>query len=285
MKVGAIYFVLYIVLITELLIVITERDDAERELRGTLAALDKLNISKHELPLEVSIPQDTSNYTLPNQWTQDIFTSIILIPENLVSDSEIDSVVFWVDIDAESPIPPFWPEGGMDSRNINNISIEDAGQPTPKFVLRKNGKYCQFSIMLRRRDIPTQRQEQMRLLARNELMYKFNARIETPRILSNDFNAKTQAKIISGLSDSSKIKFLRSLPDSNEINQIGKFLLKETFSRKDTVKFYQLARYKSIILRDSLGLAGNSQEARILMDRSKVDQSKLNSFIIIPRQF
>lgn len=282
MKVGAIYFVLYIVLITELLIVITERDDAQRRLSAQVAALDNLNIEKHELPLKVSIPQDTTNYTLPNNWTEEIFTSIIFIPENLVSDQEMDSVVFHVDIAEDSPIPPFWPaRNGMNSKSSNLIKSPQNGEL--KYFLKKNGKYCQFHIMLMRRDIPIQKPEQYKLFTQNQLKYKFNVFIEVPRIISNDFNAKSQGNIIKGLSRETQLKFLRSLPDSSEILYIKNFISKDTLTRKDTTKFFKLARIKKMILKDSLKL--NNEKISNLMSRTIRDSSEINSFVIVPRQF
>lgn len=282
MKVGAIYFVLYIVLITELLVVITERDDALRRVYDIVISQDNLNIEKHELPLKVSIPQDTTNYTLPNLWTEDIYTSIIIIPENLVSDQEVDSVVFYVDIAEDSPIPPFWPaENGINSKSNSRIPNPQNGEI--KYLLDKNGKYCQFHIMLKRSDIPIQRPEQYNLFRQNQLKYKFNVFIEVPRILSNDFTAKSQGNIIKGLSKDTQLKFLRSLPDSSEIGNIKNFILKDTLIRKDTTKFFRLASIKKMILKDSLKL--NNEEISNLMSRSIIDRSEINSFVIVPRQF
>lgn len=282
MKVGTIYFVLYIILITELLVVITERDDAQRKLHNQVAALDNLNIEKHELPLKVSIPQDTATYLLPNNWTKDIFTSVIIIPENLVSDQEVDSVVFHVDIAEDSPVPPFWPaENGMNSKSSNTIRSPQNGEL--KYFLKKNGKYCQFYIMLKRRDIPIQRPEQYKLFTQNKLKYKFNVFIEGPRIISNDFNAKSQGNILKGLSQETQLKFLRSLPDSSEIKYIKNFISKDTLTRKDTTKFFKLASIKKMILKDSLKL--NNEEISNLMSRTIKDSSEINSFVIVPRQF
>jgi hypothetical protein len=101
-----IYFVLYIVLIVELLIVITERDELEEiehevrdKMLGSIAQSYKQDVLLSITPKASSVGvQDTA--------------TIALIPIGLVADEEKRKVEFFVTLAQGSATPPGWPAGG-----------------------------------------------------------------------------------------------------------------------------------------------------------------------------
>jgi hypothetical protein len=105
-----VYFVLYIVLLSELLIVITERDElqeAENQIRDKmLSTLSEL----YKQPLMLSVPQKESNFKLGSVEP----LRVVLTPSGLVSDSEKANVTVKIDIEEGSKfVPKNWPEGGI----------------------------------------------------------------------------------------------------------------------------------------------------------------------------
>lgn len=106
-----IYFVLYIVLIVELLIVITERDELEEiehevrdKMLGSIAQSYKQDVLLSITPKNTSVGvQDTA--------------TIALIPIGLVAEEEKAGVEFYISVQGTT-IPPGWPAGG--TLNLNN---------------------------------------------------------------------------------------------------------------------------------------------------------------------
>jgi hypothetical protein len=105
-----IYFVLYIVLIVELLIVITERDELEEiehevrdKMLGSIAQSYKQDVLLSITPKNSSVGvQDTA--------------TIALIPIGLVAEEEKANVEFFVSVQGNTP--PGWPAGGV--LNLDN---------------------------------------------------------------------------------------------------------------------------------------------------------------------
>ena len=152
MKKNMVYFVLYVVLITELLIVITERDElqaVEHQIRdkmlNTLADI-------YKKPLLLTIPEKVSDFSIGSKQPK----KVVLTPAGLFSEAEKNNVIFFVDIDPESKARPAgWPQGGIsldkpfesfriEKENDNGVFIADfdrAGEYT--FTA-----YCQVERVL-----------------------------------------------------------------------------------------------------------------------------------------
>lgn len=109
-----VYFVLYVVLITELLVVITERDELDAkdyEIRDKM--LNTLAESYNQ-PLILSVPQHKSEYNVGSKDGM----RVTLITSGLVTEEERKQQDFFVDISPSSKsIPSDWPRGGISSKN------------------------------------------------------------------------------------------------------------------------------------------------------------------------
>lgn len=284
MKVGAIYFVLYIVLITELLIVITERDDAQRKLLRDIVTLNALN-ENYLSPLSVDIPQDPFTFFLPDEFVSGFSGSMVFVASNLVSKQEEDSVVFCVDIDTTNikQIPPQWPRGGIRSDKDTNSSVND------KYVLKKSGKYCQLVL---KTDFYDLNRVQNRLIERDNLSYQLKVHVETPRIISSNYSPKAVKLILDRISgnDTLKAQFLASLPDSTDSEFMSKFLYKNNLTLYDTLNFYNLARYKVEALsslnmfRDKLNLVDKRKAFNSFIKNNRIYIGKQNTFTVLPKE-
>ncbi len=139
MKKNMVYFVMYIVLITELLIVITERDDlqeAENKIRDKmLTTLAQI----YKKPVLLSVPELYSDYSLSNKAPK----KVVMIPLGLYSDKEKENVEFFINVAPGSPKPLGWPAKGISSKDSTaffKITREGANAIfVAKF--RKPGKY------------------------------------------------------------------------------------------------------------------------------------------------
>lgn len=115
MKKNMVYFVLYIVLLSELLIVITERDDLqafENEMRNKMLAT---LVEMYKQPVLLNIPQRETSYEVGAKSP----AKVVLTPTGLVSDNEKNSVKYIVDIPEGSRKPKAWPKGGVTIENSN----------------------------------------------------------------------------------------------------------------------------------------------------------------------
>jgi len=101
---------MYLVLIVELLIVITERDELEeKEILIRNKMLNTL-VQSYKQPLILSIPQRTSDYDLSSKES----IRIVLTPAGLVSDVEKKYLKFFINIDENSKNKPIgWPKDGI----------------------------------------------------------------------------------------------------------------------------------------------------------------------------
>jgi len=126
MKKNMVYFVMYLVLIVELLIVITERDELEE--KESLIRDKMLNtlVESYKQPLILSIPQRSSDYNLNSKEP----IRVVLTPAGLVSDAEKKNLKFYINIEEKSKrIPSGWLRSG--------ISLEDS---TANFkMVKENG--------------------------------------------------------------------------------------------------------------------------------------------------
>lgn len=126
MKKNMVYFVMYLVLIVELLIVITERDELEE--KESLIRDRMLNtlVESYKQPLILSIPQRTSDYNLNSKEP----IRVVLTPAGLVSDAEKKNLKFYINIEEKQKrAPQKWPQSG--------ITLKDS---TSNFkVVKENG--------------------------------------------------------------------------------------------------------------------------------------------------
>ncbi len=122
MKKNMVYFVLYVVLITELLIVITERDELQEMENQIRDKMLSTLAESYKQPLVLTIPQKKSLYDVASKEP----AKVILTPAGFVSDQEKNKITFTIDIDKKSgKQPPGWPEGGVTSDSNNeNFKIE-----------------------------------------------------------------------------------------------------------------------------------------------------------------
>ncbi len=119
-----VYFVLYIVLITELLIVITERDElqeVEHQIRDKMIAT---LAEMYKTPIILSVPDKFSDYNLASKEPK----RVVFTPIGLNSEQEKKNVKFFITMAEGSKTPKGWPEGGVTPDNQNeyfSVKTED----------------------------------------------------------------------------------------------------------------------------------------------------------------
>ncbi len=147
MKKNMVYFVLYIILIAELLVVITERDDlqaVENEIRNKMLTTLAENYKRD---IFLNIPEKESEYSLGAKEE----ARVVLTPVGLTSEKEKENLEFFIDIAEDSKnIPPNWPKGGISLNTLNedyNIEkLEGSGVFISRFSKIGSYKfiaYCQ----------------------------------------------------------------------------------------------------------------------------------------------
>jgi hypothetical protein len=152
MKKNMVYFVLYIILIAELLVVITERDElqaVEFEIRNKMLTTLAEN---YKSDIYLSIPEKESEYSLGAKEN----VRVVLTPIGLTSEKEKENIEFFIDIAEDSKnIPPNWPKGGINLSTLNedyNIEKEEGnGVFIAKFSRIGSYKfvaYCQVQRVL-----------------------------------------------------------------------------------------------------------------------------------------
>ncbi len=119
------YFVLYVVLITELLIVITERDELEeselairQNMLGSIAA-------SYKAPISLSSTPKFLDYNVAGEGQHE--ATVVLSVNGLVSDEEKAAVEYTVSVAPGSKVPDGWPSGGIST-----------GKGNGKYKLEKN---------------------------------------------------------------------------------------------------------------------------------------------------
>ena len=140
MKKNMVYFVLYIILITELLVVITERDElqaVESEIRNKMLTTLAENYKRE---IYLNIPERESEYSLGAK--EDV--RVVLTPIGLTSDLEKENIKFFIDIAEDSKnIPPNWPKGGISLSTLNDDYNLEKQQGNGVFIAKfsKVGSY------------------------------------------------------------------------------------------------------------------------------------------------
>lgn len=136
------YFVLYVVLITELLIVITERDeleDVEKNIRtnmlGSIAAA-------YKAPITLSATPKFLDYNVAAEDGRE--ATVVLSVVGLVSDEEKSGAVYHIDVASGSKAPENWPSGGISTGDNNSkYKIDQSAEGSAKFLAKitNDGEY------------------------------------------------------------------------------------------------------------------------------------------------
>lgn len=143
---NLVYFILYIVLITELLIVILERDELEEKEHKVR---DKMigTIADHMVqPLILTVPVRSDRDAGSKEPT-----IIKLTPIGLVED-EVKVVKFFIDVAPGTRTPPGWPAGGISvdkSTQEYSVSRDPNGNGDFAVLLNSPGEYkftCYASV-------------------------------------------------------------------------------------------------------------------------------------------
>ena len=117
MKKSLVYFILYIVLLTELLVVITERDEFEEAQNEVRHKMLSSMAASYKSPLLLAIPQAKTDFNLGDPENKEVV--VVMTPIGLVSDEEKKSVEFHVDVAPGSVKPAGWPDGGLTVSSSN----------------------------------------------------------------------------------------------------------------------------------------------------------------------
>lgn len=153
MKKSQVYFIMYIVLITELLVVITERDELHEKEQQVKAKMVKSIAEQYKRPITLVIPN-------PNTTKEINGDSVIvaMTPLGLVSDEEKKEVKFFVNLVSKGgdPIGSF-PAGGLsEGITANGYQIVKTDDGNARFIVLKPGRagdfvfsaYCQVTRIL-----------------------------------------------------------------------------------------------------------------------------------------
>ena len=136
------YFVLYVVLITELLIVITERDeleDVEKNIRtnmlGSIAAA-------YKAPITLSATPKFLDYNVAAEEGRE--ATVVLSVVGLVSNEEKSGAIYHIDIVPGSKAPESWPSGGLSTGDgTSKYKIDQGIDGSAKFLAKitNEGEY------------------------------------------------------------------------------------------------------------------------------------------------
>lgn len=152
MKKNMVYFVLYVVLITELLIVITERDELEEKEHEVRDKMLATIAESYKKPVLLSIPQAESDYNINNEEPH----SIVMTPLGLVSDEEKQNVSYTINVVGNST-PRNWPSGGLTNESVNDafqIELNQDGSAIFKAEFSSTGTYTFEAYFSVERELP-----------------------------------------------------------------------------------------------------------------------------------
>lgn len=107
------YFVLYIVLITELLVVITERDELQDNEKLIQQKLIGSIANSYKLPFSLNVTPRQTDYNLGNEDKHE--ATIVFETAGLVSDAEKEGVLYTVKVAPGSKAPEGFPASGVSS--------------------------------------------------------------------------------------------------------------------------------------------------------------------------
>ncbi|MCC6549807.1 MAG: hypothetical protein IT279_07030 [Ignavibacteriaceae bacterium] len=128
------YFVLYVVLITELMIVITERDELEEEEHKIRDKMLKSIAESYKAPLILAAVPKSLDFNVGSQDSKE--ATVVLSAIGLVSDEEKTNVEFTVGVKG-SPTPSGWPgELKSTSADTNKTYYVLNDNGTGKFIAK-----------------------------------------------------------------------------------------------------------------------------------------------------
>ncbi len=156
MKKNMVYFVLYIVLISELLMVIVERDDLldqEEAIRDKMLATIAESYKK---PVLLNIPEVKSDYSIKSKNQEP--KKVVMTPIGLVSDKEKANIHYSIVVDPKSKnVPPGWPKTGITDETKNDkyfIDKNSDGSAVFNALLTRPGKYTFVAQFQVKRELP-----------------------------------------------------------------------------------------------------------------------------------
>jgi len=153
MKKNMIYFVMYLVLITELLIVITERDELDEKEHLIRDKMLTTLAESYKQPLLLAIPQRNSDYNIKSR----DFLKVVLTPAGLVSNAEKNKLQFFVNIDKSSKkTPSDWPKNGLSLKDStkNFKLIRENGNAVFLAKFHRAGRYKFNAFCMVEREFP-----------------------------------------------------------------------------------------------------------------------------------
>lgn len=122
------YFVLYIVLITELLVVITERDELQDNEKLIQEKLIGSIATSYKLPFSINVTPRQTDYNLGANEAHD--ATVVFETAGLVSDAEKQGALYTVRVAPGSKAPEGFPSSGLSS--------DDNGRTNFK-IIKENG--------------------------------------------------------------------------------------------------------------------------------------------------
>lgn len=195
MKKNQVYFVLYIVLITELLIVIQERDfleAAEREIRDkmltTIAAI-------YVKDVYLTIPQKESDYTLGSKNPNTVQINAV----GLYSDEEKQNIIYKLDVEGKDK-PKDWPNGGISngfSNDYYNLNVLD-GNAIFESKIPNTGDFNFVVIATVERILPTYLPEHLLVELKHQMEKEANGSVDLNQT-TNPETFKINVKQLGGL--------------------------------------------------------------------------------------
>ena len=154
MKKNMVYFVLYIVLISELLMVIVERDDLLEQEEQVRDKMLTTIAESYKKPVLLNIPELFSVYDLKSKEPK----KIVMTPLGLVSDTEKKNIQYFIDVAKSSKkTPPNWPENGITvQKHTKNYFIKKNPDGSAIFNAKftSPGKYTFTAYFKTKRALP-----------------------------------------------------------------------------------------------------------------------------------
>lgn len=209
MKSKIIYFVLYLVVIAELLVVIHERDLLIQQLK-----FEKL-LDKYLNKLTIDIKSSADTYSTPT--TGKVSTnSFTFFSPNLISDEEISSVQFFAELNPESA-----GLSGFIPRSLNTSNIDK----TKKIYFEKVGSDALLTLNFGFNDLPGNIAASV--ATQRDVFIKYDVWCKTSRIIPGDYVALKTIEplfnnILTDTSTAALISLRYGLKEKNEIENQAK---------------------------------------------------------------
>lgn len=132
---NMVYFVLYMILLSELLIVITERDEyEEKEAEVKIKMLSSIAAS-YQNPILLNMTPNNFEYATGSTNPAEVSLTAL----GLANMQEREAVEYYLDIAPGSPKPPNWPDGGIsDKKGTADYRINKLADGNATFFGRFN---------------------------------------------------------------------------------------------------------------------------------------------------